>query len=91
MRQNYPAYAVRYVSCEAFMNDFVDAIRTNNTTAFKRRYRENDVLLIDDIQFMENKEGLQRSSSTPSTSCTGRPPDRHQLRPATPGHRHPRG
>jgi chromosomal replication initiator protein len=41
------------------LNDFVEAIRTNNTTSFKRRYRENDVLLIDDIQFMENKEGLQ--------------------------------
>ncbi|MDP9021026.1 MAG: chromosomal replication initiator protein DnaA [Actinomycetota bacterium] len=59
VHQNYPAYAVRYVSCEAFMNDFVDAIRTNTTTSFKRRYRENDVLLIDDIQFMEGKEGLQ--------------------------------
>jgi chromosomal replication initiator protein len=41
------------------MNDFVDAIRTNTTTAFKRRYRECDVLLVDDIQFMEHKEGLQ--------------------------------
>ncbi|MBW3611615.1 MAG: chromosomal replication initiator protein DnaA [Actinobacteria bacterium] len=59
VHQNYPAYSVRYVSCEAFMNDFVDAIRTNNTTSFKRRYRENDVLLVDDIQFMEGKEGLQ--------------------------------
>jgi chromosomal replication initiator protein len=59
VHQNYPAYSVRYVSCEAFMNDFVDAIRTNTTMSFKRRYRENDVLLIDDIQFMEGKEGLQ--------------------------------
>ena len=42
------------------MNDFVDAIRHNSTTlAFKRRYRECDVLLIDDVQFMERKEGLQ--------------------------------
>ena len=59
VNQNYPAYSVRYVSCEAFMNDFVDAIRTQTTAAFKRQYRKNDVLLIDDIQFMENKEGLQ--------------------------------
>jgi chromosomal replication initiator protein len=57
--QNYPAYRVRYVSTEAFMNDFVDAIRTNATTPFKRRYRESDVLLVDDIQFLEGKEGLQ--------------------------------
>ena len=59
VHQNYPAYSVRYVSCEAFMNDFVDAIRSQTTAAFKRHYRKNDVLLIDDIQFMENKEGLQ--------------------------------
>ncbi|CAN5206675.1 hypothetical protein BH24ACT1_BH24ACT1_04070 [soil metagenome] len=59
VHQNYPDYGVRYVSCEAFMNDFVDAIRSQTTGAFKRHYRQNDVLLIDDIQFMENKEGLQ--------------------------------
>ncbi|MGI9119928.1 MAG: chromosomal replication initiator protein DnaA [Acidimicrobiales bacterium] len=59
VHQIYPAYGVRYVSCEAFMNDFVDAIRTNTTAGFKRGYRENDVLLVDDIQFMEGKEGLQ--------------------------------
>ena len=41
------------------MNEFVDAIRHSSTTAFKRRYRECDVLLIDDVQFMERKESLQ--------------------------------
>jgi chromosomal replication initiator protein len=41
------------------MNEFVDSIRTNTGSAFKRRYRACDVLLVDDIQFMENKEGLQ--------------------------------
>ena len=59
VRENFPARHVRYVSTETFMNEFVDAIRTNTTTAFKRRYRQCDVLLVDDIQFMENKEGLQ--------------------------------
>lgn len=59
VNQNYVHHAVRYVSTETFMNEYVDAIRTNTTTDFKRRYREVDVLLIDDIQFMEGKEGLQ--------------------------------
>jgi chromosomal replication initiator protein len=59
VHQNYPAYKVRYVSTEAFLNDYVDGIRTNNMSAFKRKYRENEVLLVDDIQFMEGKEGLQ--------------------------------
>lgn len=57
--QNFPGRAVRYVSTETFMNDFVEAIRSNTTAAFKKRYRECDVLLVDDVQFMEKKEGLQ--------------------------------
>ena len=56
---HYAHYEVRYVSTETFLNEYVDAIRTNSTAAFKRRYRDVDVLLIDDIQFMEGKEGLQ--------------------------------
>ena len=57
--ENFSGRHVRYVTTETFMNEFVDAIRTNTTTAFKRRYRECDVLLIDDVQFMERKESLQ--------------------------------
>jgi chromosomal replication initiator protein len=50
---------VRYVSTEAFMNEFVDAIRAKSMPAFKRRYRDLDVLLIDDIQFLERTQELQ--------------------------------
>jgi len=56
---HYPTYRVRYVSTETFLNEFVEAIRTNDLPEFKRRYRNIDVLLIDDIQFMEGKDGLQ--------------------------------
>jgi chromosomal replication initiator protein len=59
VRQNYPTLHVRYVSTETFLNEFVDAIRANATTTFKRRYRECDVLLVDDVQFIENKERFQ--------------------------------
>ena len=59
VKSHYQHDVVRYVSTETFMNEYVDAIRTNSTASFKRRYRDIDVLLIDDIQFMEGKEGLQ--------------------------------
>jgi chromosomal replication initiator protein len=57
--ENFPRLHVRYVSTETFMNEFVEAIRNNTTGAFKRHYRQCDVLLIDDIQFLEGKESLQ--------------------------------
>ena len=59
VHQHYPHFQVRYVSTETFLNEFVDAIRQNTTIEFKRTYREIDVLLVDDIQFVEGKEGLQ--------------------------------
>ncbi len=59
LHSTYPNYKARYVSTETFLNEFVEAIRTSTTTSFKRRYRDIDVLLIDDIQFMEGKEGMQ--------------------------------
>ena len=59
VHRHYQHDVVRYVSTETFLNEYVDAIRTNSTASFKRRYRDIDVLLIDDIQFMEGKEGLQ--------------------------------
>lgn len=57
--ENYPAYQVRYISTETLMNEFIDAIRNNAQPDFKRRYREVQVLLVDDVQFMEGKEQLQ--------------------------------
>ncbi len=58
--ENYRGHRVLYVTTETFLNDYVDAIRRGQSTiAFKRHYRECDVLLIDDVQFMQNKEGLQ--------------------------------
>ncbi len=57
--ENYPTYRVRYVSTEQFLNQYVDAIRQATLGDFKKRYREIDVLLLDDIQFIEGKEGLQ--------------------------------
>ncbi len=59
VHHNYRHHVVRYVSTESFMNEYVDAIRSNSMAGLRRRYREVDVLLIDDVQFLEGKEGLQ--------------------------------
>ena len=56
---HYPNYRVRYVTSETFLNEFVDSIRTSTLTEFKQTYRRNDVLLVDDIQFIEGKQGFQ--------------------------------
>ena len=49
----------RYVTSETFMNDFIDSLRDKRIEGFKRRYRNYDVLMIDDIQFFEGKERIQ--------------------------------
>ncbi len=56
-----PSMRVRYVTCEQFTNDFINSMRDSNPLGFQKRYRENDVLLIDDIQFLENKVETQEA------------------------------
>jgi chromosomal replication initiator protein len=73
--ENFSRRKVLYVTTETFMNDFVDSLRTSTTLAFKRRYRECDVLLIDDVQFMENKEGLQEEFFHTYGCAAGSSPD----------------
>jgi chromosomal replication initiator protein len=58
-QQWHPGTVVRYVSTEQFMNDFIVALQRRNIPSFHRRYRQGDLLLIDDIQFLEGKERTQ--------------------------------
>ena len=61
---------VRYTTAEAFTNHFIAALGSKSLRAFKHAYRDADVLLIDDVQFLASKARPRRSSSTPSTPCT---------------------
>lgn len=59
VRALFSSKRTRYVSTETMMNEFVEAMRSKTMPGFKRRYREVDVLLVDDIQFLERTEQLQ--------------------------------
>jgi chromosomal replication initiator protein len=56
VNDNYPAYRVRYVTAETFLNEFIDSMHSDTRDAFKRRYRDIDVLLVDDVQFFQGKQ-----------------------------------
>jgi len=55
----YPSKNILYVQCEQFVNEFIYAIKENKYDDFRNKYRNTDMLLIDDIQFIENKEQMQ--------------------------------
>ncbi|MDZ4183615.1 MAG: DnaA/Hda family protein, partial [Desulfuromonadales bacterium] len=62
VQQSFPHMKIKYVTSEQFTNDFINSIANRNNRridGFRRQYRTNDVLLIDDIQFLKGKEGIQ--------------------------------
>jgi chromosomal replication initiator protein len=59
VRTSLPELSARYVTCEAFTNEFIEALREKRIEQFKARYRTFDVLLVDDIQFLSGREGIQ--------------------------------
>jgi chromosomal replication initiator protein len=58
-KELYGNVRVKYVSSEEFTNDFINSIRDDKASTFQKRYRDLDILLVDDIQFLENKERTQ--------------------------------
>ncbi len=58
-RSLYPGTRVRYVSSEEFTNEFINSIRDGKADAFRKRYRDMDILLVDDVQFLASKESTQ--------------------------------
>lgn len=61
VRERHPAKKIIYVQCEQFVNEFIYTIKENKYDDFRQKYRNADLLLIDDIQFIENKEQMQIS------------------------------
>ena len=59
LRHNAPRLSVRYTTAESFTNEFVGALKTSGSDAFKARYRDIDVLLIDDVQFLQGKPATE--------------------------------
>jgi chromosomal replication initiator protein len=59
VREHSRGLTTRYVTSETFMNDFINSLRDKRIEGFKQRYRTYDVLLVDDIQFLEGKERIQ--------------------------------
>jgi len=59
LRDNAPGLSVRYTTAESFTNEFVAALKTSGAEAFKARYRDLDVLLIDDVQFLQGKPATE--------------------------------
>ena len=59
LRNNAPSLSVRYTTAESFTNEFVTALKTSGNEAFKARYRDIDVLLIDDVQFLQGKPATE--------------------------------
>src|SRR5207245_8343993 len=57
--ENKKAARVAYVSSEKFTNEYIDGIQNNQLARFRRKYRQTDVLLIDDNQFLAGKERIQ--------------------------------
>lgn len=59
IRKNHPDMKILYISSETFTNELIESVEHNRLEAFREKYRSIDVLLIDDIQFLRNRESTQ--------------------------------
>ena len=71
--KNFPNMRLLCITSEDFVNEFIQCIQDQNTESFRRRYRNVDVLFVDDIQFLGRgeKESSKKNSSTPSIALSG--------------------
>ena len=72
IKEHLPELKVAYVTAESFTNEFIQAIGEKKIQPFKNKYRKVDILLIDDIHFLQGKESTQEELFIPSTTSTTR-------------------
>jgi len=65
-----PQTRILYLSCETFVNHFISALTDGDLNTFRSKYRNVDVLVVDDIHLLAKRSARRRSSSTRSTRCT---------------------
>ena len=70
IRKNNPEAKIVYIKGDQFTNELIEALRKGQNVEFRTKYREADLFLIDDIQFIAGKEATRRNFSIPSTSST---------------------
>ena len=70
IHQDHPEMKILYTSSETFTNELINSIQNNATEAFRNKYRNIDVLLIDDIQFLRKRNRRRKNSSIPSKHST---------------------
>lgn len=70
IHQDHPEMKILYTSSETFTNELINSIQNNATEAFRNKYRNIDVLLIDDIQFLRKRNRRRKNSSIPSKRST---------------------
>lgn len=70
IREKYPDMVIRCITSEDFANELIQSLQDKNPESFRQRYRNVDVLLVDDIQFLEIRSIHRKNSSTRSINST---------------------
>lgn len=84
VKEHDPSATVMYVTSETFTNELINAIQQDKRLEFRKRFRNVDVLMIDDVQFISKSQATQEEFSTPSTRCTTRTSRSSSARTARP-------
>lgn len=72
LKKRHPSMNICYLTAETFLNEFVNSLQNGNIESFRNRYRKMDLLMVDDVQFLQRENSARRNSSTPSAHSSRR-------------------